>query len=79
MEFSLYHSPWCPFCVRVIVALKSMPSLDVQLRDINSQENYLALKKGGGKTQVPCLLIENNGHQQWMYESFDIINYLKSQ
>ncbi|MGH1426359.1 MAG: glutaredoxin family protein [Arenicella sp.] len=77
MKLSLYHSPWCPFCVRVVNALKHM-SVDVELRDTSDREHMMALRQGGGKTQVPCLLIEASGKSQWMYESDDIIDYLKS-
>lgn len=77
MKLSLYYSPWCPFCVRVVNALKHM-TVKVELLDTGDRNHLLQLRKGGGKTQVPCLLINNNGQQQWMYESDDIITYLKS-
>lgn len=35
------------------------------------------LVKGGGKKQVPCLRIEEKDKVSWMYESGDIIAYLK--
>ena len=42
-------------------------------------ENSADLIAGGGKSQVPCLRIEDeNGGVSWMYESIDIIRYLKS-
>ena len=77
MKLSLYHSPWCPYCIKVVLALKSMP-VNVELRSTEQQKNFSALQKGGGKTQVPCLLIEENSQQQWMYESADIIKFLKT-
>lgn len=77
MKLSLYYSPWCPFCVRVVNALKRM-SVKVELRDTGDRDYLLQLKSGGGKTQVPCLLIDNDGQQQWLYESDDIITYLKA-
>ena len=76
MKLSLYYSPWCPFCVRVVNALKRM-SVKVELRDTGDRDYLLQLKNGGGKTQVPCLLIDNDGQEQWLYESGDIIAYLK--
>jgi len=76
MKLSLYYSPWCPFCIRVLGVLKKM-SVDVDLRDTGTREHSSALKKGGGKTQVPCLLIEETGQEQWLYESGDIIQFLK--
>jgi len=43
-------------------------------------ENKADLIAGGGKKQVPCLRIEDErGGVQWMYESRDIIRYLKRQ
>lgn len=56
--------------------MKSMPKVTVDLRDIGKAEHRNALLKGGGKTQVPCLLIETDGKRQWLYESDDIVHYL---
>ncbi len=78
MKLSLYHSPWCPFCVRVVSALKHM-SVKVELRDTGDRQHMADLRKGGGKTQVPCLLIEDQDKKQWMYESNDIIQFLRTQ
>ena len=51
---------------------------DLELKNTNDRENAQALMLGGGKTQVPCLRIENaDGQVEWMYESDDIIQYLK--
>jgi len=42
-------------------------------------DNKADLIAGGGKSQVPCLRIEGeNGEVRWMYESTDIVRYLKS-
>jgi glutaredoxin 2 len=52
-----------------------MPLKDIMFHPANNTD----LIAGGGKNQVPCLRIESeNGHVQWMYESIDIIRYLKS-
>jgi len=51
--------------------------LDLELRNTSDREHAQALMAGGGKTQVPCLRIENEqGAVEWMYESDDIIQYL---
>jgi glutathione S-transferase len=35
---------------------------------------------GGGKRQVPCLRIDgDDGQSHWLYESMDIMAYLKQQ
>jgi glutathione S-transferase len=41
--------------------------------------NSADLIAGGGKDQVPCLRIENDdGDVRWLYESIDIVRYLKA-
>jgi len=51
---------------------------DLDLRSTSDRENAQALIQGGGKTQVPCLRIEqSDGSVEWMYESNDIIRYLR--
>jgi len=51
------------------------------LKDILSQPvNNAVLIAGGGKSQVPCLRIEDDkGEVRWMYESLEIIKYLKTE
>lgn len=52
--------------------------ITVECKNINTNPKDRAeLIKGGGKNQVPCLRIENNQETQWLYESNNIINYLK--
>lgn len=52
---------------------------DIELRSTSNAQFAQELVRGGGKTQVPCLRIENEtGDVQWMYESDDIIQYLKA-
>ena len=55
--------------------------LDIMLKDIMfNPSNNADLIAGGGKSQVPCLRIEDeHGNVRWMYESIDIIKYLKSE
>ena len=73
---NLYHSELCFFCHRVRQSMKGMAHINVGLRDIAKSEHRKALMTGGGKTQVPCLLIEIDGKQKWLYESDDIVRYL---
>ena len=51
------------------------------LRDILSQPgNNVELIAGGGKSQALCLRIEDDkGEVRWMYESIEIIQYLKAE
>lgn len=42
-------------------------------------QNNTDLITGGGKSQVPCLRIETgSGDVRWLYESIDIVRYLKT-
>jgi glutaredoxin len=62
---ALYHFPTCPFCLKTRRVIRRL-SL-----------NRAALIAGGGKPQVPCLLITDaNGEQTWLYESDAINAYL---
>lgn len=73
-QLALYHFPTCPFCLKTRRTMRRL-SLDIELRDARNDEAHrAALVAGGGKPQVPCLLITDaNGRQTWLYES-DAIN-----
>lgn len=77
-KLSLYHFRSCPFCVITRQAIQDA-GLDIELCDIQKTANHRkTLMKQGGKTQVPCLRIDNeNGTTQWLYESAAIIQYVK--
>ncbi len=74
---SLYQFFACPFCVKTRRAIHTL-GVDIELRDINKNtEHREDLQQGGGRVKVPCLRIEENNEVRWMYESNDIIAYLK--
>lgn len=74
----LYHYSSCPFCFRVIIAMKKL-NIDMEKRNIHQgSEHFTALQNGGGSTMVPCLRIDNNGKTKWLYESSDIVHYLET-
>ncbi len=87
-QLALYYSPHCPFCHRVLDAmvglglnpdLKSGEAGGIALRNTAADKKHAkALKDGGGKSTVPCLSIEKDGAVSWLYESLDIINFLKT-
>ena len=68
----LYYLPWCPYCQKITDYLKqihrSVPMKNLQY-DTNNKEE---LRKIGGKTQVPCLIINGKA----MYESSAILQWL---
>jgi len=76
-NLALYHFPTCPFCLKTRRAAQRL-SLNIELRDAQHDAAHrAALITGGGKAQVPCLLITDaQGQQTWLYESSDINAYL---
>ncbi|MCZ6640050.1 MAG: glutathione S-transferase N-terminal domain-containing protein [Gammaproteobacteria bacterium] len=76
--YQLFQYESCPFCYRVRQFLEAT-GIDLELKDTlldvaASRELY----EGGGRNSVPCLRIQRAGEVQWLYESLDIIDYLKS-
>lgn len=76
-RLALYHFPTCPFCLKSRRTIRRL-SLKIELRDAKNDDAHRAnLIAGGGKLQVPCLLISDVGGQQsWLYESDAINAYL---
>ena len=75
---ALYQFYGCPFCVRVRRAIHKL-NVPIELRDAQNNAQYRnELEKQGGDLQVPCLRIEEKGKVSWLYESGDIIQFLKS-
>ena len=76
-HYVLYQYPSCPFCQRVRSFL-NQAGISIEMRDtLRDPEARRELVEGGGRATVPCLRIERNGDVRWMYESRDIIEYLK--
>ncbi len=78
-QYQLYYFNACPYCIFVRLVIwwrgHNIPLKNIFL----PSENNSDLMAGGGKSQVPCLRIENaNGDIHWMYESVDIVRHLKS-
>lgn len=76
----LYQFAACPFCVKVRRFLKSQ-GVVIPLQDAKTEPHRSALLAGGGKLQVPCLRIPQGAGAapHWLYESSDIISYLKTE
>lgn len=76
-KLALYEKDWCPYCERVKSVIKEL-GLTIQNCDIGQPEHLQALMQGGGQRMVPCLRIESEpGQYFWLYESADIIAYLR--
>lgn len=78
-RLALYIRPSCPYCLRVMDACQVL-GIQPEMRNIAEGAHLEALMVGGGKRQVPCLrVLDEQGGAHWLYESLDIIAYLKAQ
>jgi glutaredoxin len=74
-DLILYYYPTCPYCRKVTRLIDKHNLAKIELKNINQDEQAESeLIKVGGKRQVPCLFIDGDP----LYESDDIINWLKS-
>ena len=75
---ALYNSDSCWFCAQVRQTLDKL-RMAIEIRDVvGNAQHRAALLNGGGKTQVPCLRIEEApGQVRWLYESADICRFLE--
>lgn len=73
----LYIQDTCPFCVRVLQAVREMGLVegrDYEIVDASpGTKGRMAVQQIGGKSMVPFLVDGPTA----MYESLDIIEYLK--
>jgi len=78
-QYTLYQFEACPFCVKVRREMKRQ-SVNIKLYDAkNNPTHRTELAQGGGRIKVPCLRIEKDGDTRWLYESSDIIAYIKKE
>jgi len=77
-SLALYQFKTCPFCIKVRKELKRL-SLNIEKRDaLKDPAARAELHENGGQVKVPCLRItDEDGKHSWMYESNDIIAYLR--
>ena len=71
----VYISETCPYCRKVMDFLKEA-KITYHKFDVQNPDNVLRLLTLGGKDQVPFLYNESTDDR--LYESEDIINYLKN-
>lgn len=73
-KLTLYIMNTCPFCKKVLRFIEKNKIEGIEVKDIiGNEKNERELIEIGGKKQVPMLLIG----EKPMYESDDIIKYLK--
>lgn len=80
-RLSLYYFRSCPYCVRVLIAMKRL-GLEgkIELRNKRKHPEYAEeLVEATGIAMVPCLRIEDDtGRDEWIHESLDIIDWLET-
>lgn len=77
-NLALYQFQTCPFCIKVRQEMRRL-SLNIELRDARNDPGHRDdLMQGGGRGMVPCLRIDGeDGSARWLYESDDIVAYLR--
>ena len=72
-QLNLYHFEACTYCQRVRYYL-TKENITVPMKDTHKNPAFRdELIKIGGKSQVPCLVIDG----KTLYESLDIIEWFK--
>ena len=77
MKLELFYKESCPFCQKVMRFIDKHELRD-KIEFLDIVKDHSAKKRlvdEGGMNQVPCLFIDGKP----MYESSDIIEYLKSE
>lgn len=78
-SLALYQYATCPFCAKVRQEMHRL-SLSIEKRDAQHDvKNREELTRQGGQTKVPCLKITEPQGSRWLYESGEIIGYLRGQ
>ncbi len=77
-KIALYQFHACPYCVKTRRMVRRL-GLNIETRDaLNDPKWKQELVEQGGKYQVPCLRIVDEGSQvSWIYESTNINQYLE--
>ena len=72
-NLTLYHFEGCPYCA-IVRSYLQKKDIQIPLKDIDADpKNREELIKIGGKSQVPCLVVDGKA----LYESMDIIEWFE--
>ena len=78
-NLALYQYRTCPFCIRVRQEMRRLSLPITRMYVQKDGKNREDLTRAGGQTKVPCLKITDQaGNSQWLYDSKEIIAYLRS-
>ncbi|OGX27106.1 MAG: glutaredoxin [Omnitrophica WOR_2 bacterium RIFCSPHIGHO2_01_FULL_48_9] len=72
-QLTFYYMDGCPYCQKVLRFMQQNIITLALKNTLSDPKNRQELLKIGGKTQVPCLVIDGKA----LYESDDIIQWLK--
>ena len=76
-HMSLYQFYACPFCIKTRRVIRKL-NLPMEYRNAQAPGQLRSdLEELGGRIKVPCLRIEEDGQDRWLYESDDINAYLE--
>jgi glutaredoxin len=76
-SMSLYQFFACPFCIKTRRAMYKM-NLPMTKHSVSKGSPHRdEMLEQGGKIQTPCLRIDSAEGTTWMYDSSEIIQYLK--
>ncbi len=78
-SLALYYTSWCPYCRRVLRAIKRLGLSDDQviMRDVDDESQHDDdLREARDRGTVPVLRIQYDEGEMWMPESVDIIDWL---
>ena len=78
-NLALYQYRTCPFCIKVRQEMRRLSLPITRMYVQKDGKNREDLTRAGGQTKVPCLKITDQaGNNQWLYDSKEIIAYLRS-
>ncbi len=79
-NLTIYQFEACPFCVKVRRFIWKN-SLKINLKDAKKNKKFKSeLVNEGGKHKVPCLkIVKKYSKTIWLYESTEIIKFLKKE
>lgn len=70
----LYYKPTCPYCIKVLQFMENN-NIECEMKNTQDPKNAQRLIEIGGKSQVPCLVIDGKA----LYESNDIIAWFAAE
>jgi glutaredoxin len=75
-HYAIYISRFCGACYRVLNAVDEL-GIDIEIRDVTANPGLRdEIRRATGRRTVPVLRIIEDGQQEWMFESREIVKFL---